>query len=1058
MTTQQRDDSTRSGQTTAVRLIFAYEGTDIRPFSSQRIEKTPPPGGPLGARRDADGQGLWVEVRDAERQPLYRRGLRDPVPQDVEAFSHAPERPFIRVPLERPRGAFAVVVPDIEEADHAALLSGAPGLGQAATATVTEVARFPLRPETGHLAAALGAADGRVVGTTKIVDSGPSSSRWNLVIMGDGYQENQLRGFAEDAERVVAALFATPPFDELRDTINVYMVEVISTDSGAADACNPSRTPPRTYFDATFCVDGIPQTLLVDEGLALTVAGQQVPGWDAVLIAVNHGSLDGGTATESLGTFSLFGNFPDVALHELGHLGFGLADEYDCSIAYSDRDRDKPLPQTEPSEPNATLDANRGTNKWRDLIAPDTPLPTAVNQDCASCAPQHNPVSPGTVGAFMGGHTHYCGVYRPQWTCMMRTLGDPYCAVCQRRIRHTLEPYRHIDVNRVATVSRASGNLDVFWANTDGRVWTHWWNRDSGGGWYEHQRFPTRQNRRESAAHDTAIAAVARTSGHLDLFWAGSDGRIWSHWWDHGSGKGWYNHDPFPIALEFTTPPDPTDAISPTPGGGIAAVARTSGHLDVFWVGTDGRVWGNWWDEESGGSWYDHRAFPLVRGYLSLAAQRSGLAAVARTSGHLDVFWVGVDGAIWSNWYDQIDGMGWYDHDAFPIALEWPVKAVADTRIAAVARTSGHLDVFWVGADGAIWSTWYDQNDGGSWYEHQPFPIAPEWPVKAAADTGIAAVAQNPRHLDVFWAGDDGAVWSTWWDQESGQNWYDHKTFSLWGMDQRANTLRVQAAELSAAGRHTEAVEVQQQARAAYQDLTEQSESFRRSLAQTLVMLGVYLARAKRFDEAVEAGRQGVAEYRTAQDAEQVAWALGNLAGVHDQAGRFAEAVETQREAADAYRALAAERPAFRSLLAKTLVFLSNYLLHARRAADAVPAANEAVAGFRELADRPNLAWALGNLAATLQAAGRPGEGADAWGEARTIYQELAGTDPAYRPLLAQSAYRHAALLVAAGHRAEAREPAEQAVTLYRELADAHPGRYVTELEAAVKLRDSLAS
>ncbi|MDT0609217.1 M64 family metallopeptidase [Streptomyces lancefieldiae] len=1057
MTTQQRDGTMPSGRTTAVRLIFEYEGTDIRPFSSQRIEKTPPPGDPPGELRDTGGPGLWVEVRDAERRPLYRHGLRDPVPQDVEVPSGDPERPVHRVPVERPRGAFAVVVPDLEEADHAALLSSTPGSEQqAAAASVTEVARFPLRTETGRVMAELGTRDGAVVGTTKIVDSGPSSSRWNLVIMGDGYQATQLGQFAQDAQTVVTALFATPPFDgQLRNAVNVYRVDVSSTDSGADDpaVCGGSGAAPRTYFDATFCVNGIPRALSVDEGTALTVAGQQVPSWDVVLMAVNDTKTGG--AAGSVATFSLPRDFTDIALHEMGHMGFGLADEYEYAKGCnSDTDRDR-HPGPEPLPPNVTLDAGRDTNKWRDLIAPDTPLPTTVNPDCTKCDTQANPVGADTVGAFMGADTYHCGAYRPQWTCKMRTRSEPFCAVCQRRIRHTLEPYLRIDVNRVATVSRASGHLDLFWANTDGRIWTQWWDHGSGGGWYEHQRFPTVQTRRESAAHDTAVAAVARTSGHLDLFWAGSDGKIWTHWWDHGSGKGWYNHEPFPIAREFATPPVPRSDITPMPGSGIAAVARTSGHLDVFWVGTDGRIWSNWWDEQSGEGWYDHRAFRLVQGFPGVAAQRSGLAAVARTSGHLDVFWVGADGRIWSNWWGQESGNGWYDHDAFPIARGTPAPAVPGSQIAAVARTSGHLDVFWVGTDGKIWSNWYDRIDGMGWHDHDAYPIAREFPAPPAADTGIAVVAQNPRHLDAFWVGDDGAVWTNWWDQES-DNWYDHDAFPLWGLDQRANAHRVRAAELSAAGRHAEAAEEQQQARVDYEHLTLLSESFRRSLAQTLVVLGVYLAKARRFDEAVEAGRRGVAEYRTAQDAEHVAWALGNLAWVHDQAGRFADAVGAQQEAVDAYRVLAAERPLFRGMLAKMLVFLGHYLLHAQRPADAVSAVSEAVAGCRELADRPDLAWSLGNLAVCLQSAGRAGESADAWGEARGIYQELAGTNPAYRPLLAQSAYRYAAQLVAAGRRAEAGEPAEQAVALYQELADANPGRYVEELKAAVRLRDSL--
>ena len=42
-------------------------------------------------------------------------------------------------------------------------------------------------------------ADGMVLGTTKIVDNGPSAIRWDLVVMGDGYQDGQMTQFETDA-------------------------------------------------------------------------------------------------------------------------------------------------------------------------------------------------------------------------------------------------------------------------------------------------------------------------------------------------------------------------------------------------------------------------------------------------------------------------------------------------------------------------------------------------------------------------------------------------------------------------------------------------------------------------------------------------------------------------------------------------------------------------------------------------------------------------------------------------------------------------------------------
>ena len=62
-------------------------------------------------------------------------------------------------------------------------------------------------------------ADGHVVGTTQIVDNGPVTDRWNLVLMSEGYTANLIgpdRQFTRDARSFVTTMFATPPFDRLQ--------------------------------------------------------------------------------------------------------------------------------------------------------------------------------------------------------------------------------------------------------------------------------------------------------------------------------------------------------------------------------------------------------------------------------------------------------------------------------------------------------------------------------------------------------------------------------------------------------------------------------------------------------------------------------------------------------------------------------------------------------------------------------------------------------------------------------------------------------------------------
>jgi hypothetical protein len=171
-------------------------------------------------------------------------------------------------------------------------------------------------------------------------------------------------------------------------------------------------------------------------------------------------------------------------------------------------------------------------------------------------------------------------------------------------------------------------------------------------------------------------------------------------------------------------------------------------HLDVFWVGEDFQIWTQWWDQSAGLNWTDHAPFPIASSF-PVPALGVYVAAVSRTPGHLDVFWWGNDDQIWTQWWDQSAGQNWTDHAPFPIASSFPVPVKANSPIAAVSRTPGHLDVFWVGQDDQIWTQWWDQSAGLNWTDHAPFPIASSFPVPAQANLtqAIAVVGRATATL-----------------------------------------------------------------------------------------------------------------------------------------------------------------------------------------------------------------------------------------------------------------------------------------------------------------------
>ena len=287
----------------------------------------------------------------------------------------------------------------------------------------------------------MGAGDGTVVGITKIVDNGSPADRFNVVLVAEGFQNFELPSFATLASQFATHMFSMDPFMAYSDAFNIYRLDVASDDSGADDpaACGGTGTTVDTYFDASYCNSGIRRLLLVDSALAIDTVDDFLPEWHQIVVIVN--STIWGGAGGSIATSCIAGGWENVVMHELGHTAFGLADEYEywagCGV---DVGHDT-YAGGEPSQPNVTIDTNRATIKWGDLILATTPLPTTSNANCSVCDPQANPCPPDTVGAYEGGQYYHCGIYRPRFNCMMRNLSPSFCPVCEEQIIDTLEPY-----------------------------------------------------------------------------------------------------------------------------------------------------------------------------------------------------------------------------------------------------------------------------------------------------------------------------------------------------------------------------------------------------------------------------------------------------------------------------------------------------------------------------------------------------------------------------------------------------------------------------------------
>jgi hypothetical protein len=262
---------------------------------------------------------------------------------------------------------------------------------------------------------------------------GPPGNRVDLLVMGDGYTAAQQTKFSNDAASVITGFFGISPYAEYSNYVNVHMLHTPSSEAGADHppyqaGCSSSSccgdpdmlsdplqgTFVDTAFDARFCTNNIHRLLTVN-GSKVWAAAAAVADWDEILVVVNDTTYGGSGGIYPV--VSLHGAAPQIAQHEYGHSFVGLADEYESPYPGYPPCSDI---SGSPCEANVTDVVTRSLIKWSPWISPSTPIPTV---------PEFDPAFANVVGLFEGARYLTTGMYRSGQSCIMRSLGAPYCQV-----------------------------------------------------------------------------------------------------------------------------------------------------------------------------------------------------------------------------------------------------------------------------------------------------------------------------------------------------------------------------------------------------------------------------------------------------------------------------------------------------------------------------------------------------------------------------------------------------------------------------------------------------
>ena len=259
----------------------------------------------------------------------------------------------------------------------------------------------------------------------KLRYSGDPSDHVDVAFLAEGYTEDQMPKFIEDARSMMDYFMSVEPYNSYRDKFNFYAVMSPSDESGVT--VPGKEVYVNTNIHSSFYTFDMDRYLTSFDTKSICDIAANVP-YDAIFVLVNSTRYGGGGFYNHYCEGTVDNQYSKlVAVHEFGHSFAGLADEYyNAEVTYSDFYNLK----VEPWEPNITTNVDF-SSKWKAMLSDSVPVPTpriAKFRDA--------------TGMFEGGGYSGKGIFSPRMDCRMKSNeAKGFCPVCQKAITDMIRYY-----------------------------------------------------------------------------------------------------------------------------------------------------------------------------------------------------------------------------------------------------------------------------------------------------------------------------------------------------------------------------------------------------------------------------------------------------------------------------------------------------------------------------------------------------------------------------------------------------------------------------------------